>query len=87
MKAAAWVDDNPYEAAQFLIEKEYLSGDPQVFGDILASYEFTPSVQGGYEAVVKNVNEFVQIGLLDANTEKQLLPYSVSSALPRLTLI
>lgn len=69
MKAAAWVDDNPYEAAQFLIEKEYLSGDPQVFGDILASYEFTPSVQGGYEAVVKNVNEFVQIGLLDANTD------------------
>ncbi len=69
MKASKWVDENPQEAAQFLIEKEYLSGNPEVFGNILASYEFTPSVQGGYDAVVRNVNEFVEIGLLDADTD------------------
>ncbi|MBO5292864.1 MAG: ABC transporter substrate-binding protein [Lachnospiraceae bacterium] len=69
MKASAWVDENPEEAAKYLIEKEYLSGNPEVFGKILASYEFTPSVQGGYDAVVKNVNEFVQIGLLKENTD------------------
>lgn len=69
MKASAWVDANPQEAAEFLIEKEYLSGNAEVFRDILASYEFTPSVQGGYEAVVRNVKEFVQIGLLKENTD------------------
>lgn len=69
MKASAWLDEHPQEAAEFLIEKEYLSGDPNVFAGILASYEFKPSVQGGYDAVVKNVKEFVNIGLLDANTD------------------
>ena len=69
MKASAWVDANPQEAAEFLVEKEYLSGNVEVFRDILASYEFTPSVQGGYEAVVRNVKEFVQIGLLKENTD------------------
>lgn len=69
MKASAWVDANPQETAQFLIEKEYLSGNAEVFGNILASYEFTPSVQGGYEAVANNVKEFVQIGLLKESTD------------------
>lgn len=69
MKASAWVDQNQLEAAQYLIDKEYLSGNPEVFAGILESYEFTPSVQGGYEAVVKNVNEFVQIGLLKESTD------------------
>ena len=69
MKASAWVDEHQQEAAEYLIEKEYLSGDPVVFGNILASYEFKPSVQGGYDAVVKNVTEFVELGLLDENTD------------------
>lgn len=69
MKASKWVDENPHEAAQFLVDKEYLAGDAQLLGDILASYEYTPSVQGGYEAVVKNVTEFVEIGLLDKDTD------------------
>ena len=69
MKASAWVDQNQLEAAQYLIDKEYLSGNPEVFAGILESYEFAPSVQGGYEAVVNNVKEFVQIGLLKESTD------------------
>lgn len=69
MKASAWVEENPMEAAQFLVEKEYLSGDAELFGRILDSYLCKPSVQGGYDAVVKNVNEFIEIGLLDAGTD------------------
>lgn len=69
MKASAWVEENPQEAARFLIEKEYLSGNAEVFGTILDSYLFTPSVQGGYDAVVKNVKEFANIGLLSKNTD------------------
>ncbi len=69
MKASAWVDENPMEAAAYLVEKEYLSGNSELFGKILDSYVCKPSVQGGYDAVVKNVNEFVKIGLLDENTD------------------
>lgn len=69
MKASAWVEENPYEAAQFLIEHDYLSGNAEVFGAILESYNFTPSVQGGYTAVKQNVEEFVEIGLLGADTD------------------
>lgn len=69
MKASAWVDEHPEETAQLLIEKEYLSGDPTVFAGILESYNFKPSVQGGYEAVQKNAEEFVKIGLLNQDTD------------------
>lgn len=71
MKASAWVEEHPLEAVQLLIEKEYLSGNAEVLAGMLESYLFTPSVQGGYEAVVKNVNEFVEIGLLDADTDTE----------------
>lgn len=69
MKASAWVEENPQETAQFLIEKEYLSGNAKVFGTILESYLFKPSVQGGYDAVAKNVKEFANIGLISQNTD------------------
>lgn len=69
MKASAWVEENPYEAVRFLIEKEYQSGNAEVFGKILDSYLCKPSVQGGYDAVAKNVREFVNIGLLNPNTD------------------
>ena len=51
------------------MKKEYLSGQPELFGKILDSYVCKPSVQGGYDAVVKNVNEFVKIGLLEESTD------------------
>lgn len=69
MKASAWVEEHPEETAQLLIEKEYLSGNAEVFAGILESYNFTPSVQGGYDAVVKNVEEFKEIGLLGETTD------------------
>lgn len=69
MKASAWVDEHPEEAAQLLIEKEYLSGNAEVFANILKSYNCKPSVQGGYDAVVKNVDEFKKIGLLSEDVD------------------
>lgn len=69
MKASAWVDEHPDEAAKLLIEKEYLSGNPDVFASILKTYNCKPSVQGGYDAVLKNVEEFKKIGLLSADTD------------------
>lgn len=69
MKASAWVEENPQEAASLLVEKEYLTGDPKLLGNLLDSYVCKPSVQGGYDAVKNNVKEFVEIGLLDASTD------------------
>ncbi|MCM1112948.1 MAG: ABC transporter substrate-binding protein [Muribaculum sp.] len=69
MKASAWVEEHPEETARLLIEKEYLSGNADVFAGILESYNFKPSVQGGYDAVVKNTKEFKEIGLLSESTD------------------
>lgn len=69
MKASAWVDAHPEEAAQLLVEKEYLSGNAEVFANILKTYNCKPSVQGGYDAVVKNVDEFKKIGLLSEDVD------------------
>ena len=69
MKASAWVEEHPDEAAQLLIEKEYLSGNPEVFANILRSYNCKPSVQGGYDSMVSNVDEFKRIGLLSEDID------------------
>lgn len=71
MKASAWVEANPEEAAQFLVEKEYLSGKPELLGKILDTYNCKPSVQGGYDALVSNVAEFIKLGLLDKDTNAE----------------
>jgi len=68
MKASAWVEEHPEETANILIEKNYLSGNAKVFTSILKEYNFSPSLQGGYDALASNVKEFVKIGLLPANT-------------------
>ena len=73
LKASAWVAANPEEAAKIQVEKEYVSGDAATNGEILKSYEFVPSVQGGYDALVNVANELYDIGILNQSTDVNAL--------------
>ena len=69
LKASAWVAANPEEAAKIQVEKEYVSGNADDNAEVLKTYEFRPSVQGGYDALVNVANELKTIGLINENTD------------------
>lgn len=70
LKASAWVQEHPEEAAKIQIEKKYVSsGDLEFNTKILKSYNYRPSVQGGYDAVKLNAQQFEEIGILKKGTD------------------
>jgi len=69
LKAAAWVDENPDEAAKIQIDREYVSGNAEENAEILKTYKFIPSVQGGYDALVNVANDLKAIGMLKDGTD------------------
>ena len=73
LKASAWVAANPDETAKIQVEKEWVSGNAENNAAILKTYEFKPSVQGGYDALVNVVNDLKTIGLLKDTTDTDAL--------------
>ena len=73
LKASAWVAEHPDEAAQIQVEKQWVSGNAADNAEILKTYEFKPSVQGGYDALVNVANDLKTIGLLKAETDVDAL--------------
>ena len=68
-KASQWVQENPDETAKIITEKEYVSGDADFCAQILKTYNYKPSVQGGYDALKQNAEELTQIGVLKESTD------------------
>ena len=68
-KASQWVQENPDETAKIITEKEYVSGDVDFCAQILKTYNYKPSVQGGYDALKQNAEELTQIGVLKEGTD------------------
>jgi len=73
LKASAWVAENPEEAAKIQIAGEYVSGDWEANANILKSYKFVPSVQGGYDALVNVVSDLKTIQVLKESTDADAL--------------
>ncbi|WP_295152999.1 ABC transporter substrate-binding protein [uncultured Ruminococcus sp.] len=73
LKASAWVADHPDETAQLQIDKEYVSGNVEDNAAILKTYEFRPSVNGGYEALANVSKDLKEIGMLGENTDPDAL--------------
>lgn len=67
-KASQWVQDNPDETAKIITEKQYISGDADFCAEILKTYNYKPSVQGGYDALKQNAEELTKIGILKEGT-------------------
>ena len=68
-KASQWVQENPDETAKIITKKEYVSGDVDFCAQILKTYNYKPSVQGGYDALKQNAEELTQIGVLKEGTD------------------
>lgn len=73
MKAARWIEEHPTETAQIQIDHNYVSGDVEFNAAILDSYNFVPSVSGGYDALAKSVTELQRIGIIRPETDAQAL--------------
>lgn len=69
LKASAWVEANPKEAARIQIEQNYVAGELEFNSSLLESYNYIPSVQGGYDAVLTSVEQLTDIGLLKEGTD------------------
>lgn len=69
MKASLWVKDNVEEATKIQVENNWVAGDSEFNADILADYDFNPSVQGGYDALKAVVPELQKIDLLKQDTD------------------
>ena len=68
-KASQWVQENPDETAKIIVDKQYISGDVDFCAQILKTYNYKPSVQGGYDALKQNAEELTQIGVLKEGTD------------------
>lgn len=73
LKASAWVAANPDEAAKIQVEKEWVSGNAEDNAAVLKTYEFNPSVQGGYDALVNVAKDLKTIGLMKDSTDVDAL--------------
>lgn len=73
MKAARWIEEHPTETAQIQLEHNYVTGDVEFNAAILDSYNFAPSVSGGYDALKVSVEELQAIGIVRADTDAQAL--------------
>jgi NitT/TauT family transport system substrate-binding protein len=69
MKSAQYVEEHPEEVAKIQVEKEYVAGDADFNASILATYNYKPSVDGGYEALKITVPDLQAIGLISADRD------------------
>ena len=86
LNASIWVREHPREAASLMIEKGYIpSKDIQLNAYLLRSYNYTPSVGGGREAVLNAAKACKLAGILDPATDPVKLAANIWTDLPGLT--
>lgn len=68
-KGAQWVKEHPEETAKIIVDKKYTAGDADLLAAILETYNYKPSVQGGYDALKQNAEELTKIGVLKEGTD------------------
>jgi NitT/TauT family transport system substrate-binding protein len=69
LKASVYVNEHPEEVAQLQLDKNYVTGDLDFNASLLKSYNYIPSVQGGYDAIKLSVEQLAQIGILKEGTD------------------
>ena len=70
-RAALWVQQHPREAAQLELDKKYVAGNIDLNTSLIESYNYTPSVQGGYDAIKNVASELAYIGLISPKTDAE----------------
>lgn len=62
MRAAAYIQANPEEAAQLQIDNEQMTGDVETNAAMLATYNYSPSVSIMEETIINAYGDLVEIG-------------------------
>lgn len=74
IKASAFVQAEPKEAAQLQIDNTQMSGDVELNGYLLGTYNYTPSVKIMKQTLIDSVHELVRIGVLkNVDDENQFI--------------
>ena len=68
-KGAQWVEEHPEETAKIIVDKKYTAGDADLLAAILETYNYKPSVQGGYDALKLGAQQLTEIGILKDGTD------------------
>lgn len=68
-KGAQWVEEHPEETAKIIVDKKYTAGDADLLAAILETYNYKPSVQGGYDALKLGAQQLTEIGILKEGTD------------------
>lgn len=68
-KGAQWVEEHPEETAKIIVDKKYTVGDADLLAAILETYNYKPSVQGGYDALKLGAEQLTEIGILKEGTD------------------
>ena len=71
LKASVYVEEHPEESAQIQLDHNYVTGDVDFNAGLLKSYNYIPSVQGGYDAIKLSVEQLADIGVLKEGTDPQ----------------
>ena len=72
LRASVYVDAFPRETAQIQLDQNYVTGDTDFNAALLSSYNYIPSVQGGYNAIYLSAEQLSGIGILKENTDAQV---------------
>jgi NitT/TauT family transport system substrate-binding protein len=81
-KAAYYVQENPAETARLMAEAQYVAGDPDLNGRVLATYNFRAAVGEAQSAIERNARDLQRIGLIDASVDVDALTKNTFVALP-----
>ena len=71
MKGALYVHENLDDAVKILADKKYVAGDPAFNKSLLGTYNYKPSVKGGYAALEDSARDLGDLGLVNKTGGKK----------------
>lgn len=84
LKAAALVQEVPYEVAQLQLDNEFVTGTKELNGEILDSLDYNASIRGGKVTVDKQARDLKNLGFLKTDDIEGFIKdaYTVLEGIP-----
>lgn len=68
-KGSQYVSEHKEEITKIQVDKKYCPGDAQTNAQIIQTYKYDPSIDGGKEALRNNIKDLQEIGLIKKDTD------------------
>lgn len=72
-KGSQYVSEHKEEITKIQVDKKYCPGDAQTNAQIIQTYKYDPSIEGGKEALRNNIKDLQEIGLIKKDTDVDAL--------------